>query len=355
MTEPRPRISFFGGGWIFILSALLSVFVFLWAIAGVITGTARKGGSDVASYGFDLSTCLVPIDELTPSGQPRDFLRRLDVARTMPGSEMQAFNERNRKRYVVRTSRVIGVEIGGEARAYPLYLLNGHEIIADTLGGVPIAVTYSPLCDAIAVYDRRVNGRLLDLRLSGLLHHANGILYDEPAAGGTGETASLWRQLDGKAIAGPAAARGESLVPIAGACLTTWADWLATHPDTDVPERIETNVRLYTGIDYRREHASSKVPFPHPPIPADGPALKAPMLLLDVADERVAVDLTALKTRATNGVAELDIAGRSLRVILPESEENAWRVESPAGSAIIARSGFWFAVNAIEPDRRRVP
>ncbi len=349
MSEVRPRISFLGGGWILILSALLSLGVFLWAIAGVITGTARKGGNDVASYGFDLSTCLVPPEELTPSGQPRDFLRRLEVTHTMPGSAMQAFNERNRKRYVVRSSRVIGIEIGGEARAYPLYLLNGHEVIADTLGGVPIAVTYSPLCDAIAVYDRRVNGTTLDLRLSGLLHHANGILYDDAA------TPSLWRQLDGKAIAGPAAARGDRLTPIAGACLTTWADWLASHPDTDVPERIETNVRLYTGIDYRREHASQTVPFPHAPIPASGPSLKAPILLLDVADERVAVDLTALKGRATDGVAELSIAGRSVRVLLPESEEHAWRIDVGSEAPIVARSAFWFAVHAIEPDRRMIP
>jgi hypothetical protein len=349
VSEPRPRISFLGGGWIFILSALLSIGVFLWAIAGVITGTSRKGGSDVASYGFDLSTSLVPLDELTPSGQPRDFLRRLEVTHTMPGSAMQAFNERNRKRYVVRTSRVIGVQIGDEARAYPLYLLNGHEVIIDTLGGVPIAVTYSPLCDAIAVYDRRVNGRTLDLRLSGLLHQANGILYDDAT------TPSLWRQLDGKAIAGPAAERGETLTPIAGVCLTTWADWLAAHPDTDVPERVETNVRLYTGIDYRREHASQTVPFPHAPIPANGPSLKAPMLLLDVANERVAVDLTALKDRASDGVAELEIAGRTLRIVLPESEENAWRIEDAEASPIVARSAFWFAVNAIEPDRRRLP
>jgi hypothetical protein len=127
---------------------------------------------------------------------------------------------------------VIGVTLDGESRAYPLRVLNWHEIVDDHLGATPIAVTYHPLCDSAAVFDRRVMGEVLDLRASGLLYQSNQLLYDHRDEVGT---ESLWCQLSARAIAGPAAKKGEKLVPLPFS-LVTWSVWKEKHPDTTIVE-----------------------------------------------------------------------------------------------------------------------
>ncbi len=350
MSEPAGvRLTFRDGGWVLLVAGVLSIALVLWAFAGVLSGHAPKGGFDVSSYGFDLSTCLIPREELMPSGQPRDFLQPLTVEGTMPAKAMAAFNEKHRKRYVVSDDRVIGLVIGGQARAYPLYLLNGHEVIEDTLGGTPIAVTYSPLCDGVVVYDRRVGDRTVHLRLSGILHNTNSLLYD------AGDAPSLWRQLDGRAVAGPAAARGEALTPIRGIALTTWADWTAAHPDTDVPERIEGNIGLYESISYRREHAAPTLPFPVTPMPSEELPLKAPILLVEVGAAKAALAVDRMRHAATDGLFTIELGGETIRVHLPASEGSAWRVEAASGAPVLARGAFWFAAWSILGERSPLP
>jgi phosphatidate phosphatase APP1 len=69
-------------------------------------------------------------------------------------SEIAPKNKAERIKYAVSTDRVIGITVNGESRAYPLKLMNVHEVSNDTLGGVPIAVTYSPLCDSAVIFNR---------------------------------------------------------------------------------------------------------------------------------------------------------------------------------------------------------
>lgn len=101
---------------------------------------------------------------------------------------------------------VVAVSIGGERRAYPLQLLSWHEIVNDTVGGVPVAVTYSPLCNSIIVYDRRVDGQTLVFGATGRLRAANLIMYDK-------QTESWWQQYTGEAVIGGLA--GKRLKPVA--------------------------------------------------------------------------------------------------------------------------------------------
>jgi hypothetical protein len=90
---------------------------------------------------------------------------------------------------------VIGVVIAGQAKAYPLRILMWHEIVNDELGGVPISVTYCPLCNTSIVFDRRVKGQLLDFGTTGKLRHSDMIMYDR-------QTESWWQQYSGEAVVG---------------------------------------------------------------------------------------------------------------------------------------------------------
>lgn len=91
--------------------------------------------------------------------------------------------------------RVVAVEVDGDARAYPVRYLHYHEIVNDSVGGRPLAVTWCPLCGSAVVYDRTVDGRTLEFGVSGKLADDDLVLYDR-------QTDSEWKQSAGVAIAG---------------------------------------------------------------------------------------------------------------------------------------------------------
>ena len=122
---------------------------------------------------------------------------------------------------------VIGVDINGDERAYPINVLSRHEIVNDTVGGRPIAVTYCPLCFTGIVYDRRVDGEVLEFGVSGKLVMNDLVMYDR-------QTDSLWQQILGEGIDGRY--KGTRLTPVA-ATQTTWAQWRDAHPETLVLDK----------------------------------------------------------------------------------------------------------------------
>jgi hypothetical protein len=121
------------------------------------------------------------------------------------------------------SDRVIAVERDGEARAYPLRVLNWHEIVNDDLGG-PLLVTYCPLCGSGVTAVRTVDGEATKFGVSGLLFRNALVMYDE-------RTNSLWSQIAAAAIRGEAVGTGLELVPSA---LTTWGEFRTQYPDGQV-------------------------------------------------------------------------------------------------------------------------
>jgi len=121
--------------------------------------------------------------------------------------------------------RVVEVEIGTQSVAYPLNILNWHEIVNDEVAGVPIAVTYCPLCDSVSVFDRRLtlddgSTQTLEFGVSGLLYNSNVVMYERTTNG-------LWSQVKMEAISGPHAGRSLTFLPVR---VTTFADFQANHP-----------------------------------------------------------------------------------------------------------------------------
>ena len=90
---------------------------------------------------------------------------------------------------------VISISINGDARGYPFRMLIWHEIVNDVVGGVPVAITYCPLCNSAIVFDRRTNTEILEFGVSGLLRHSDMIMYDK-------QTQSWWQQFTGEAVVG---------------------------------------------------------------------------------------------------------------------------------------------------------
>ncbi|MEM8631123.1 MAG: DUF3179 domain-containing protein [Pseudomonadota bacterium] len=135
----------------------------------------------------DFSRTSVDWIEVLSGGPPKDGIPALDVARFIPANEETRIDGRE---------PVITLEIAGQApRAYPIRYLTWHEIVNDTAGGVPVAVTFCPLCNSGMVFDRRVGGRTLSFGVSGKLRNSDMIMYDR-------ETESWWQQAVGTGIVG---------------------------------------------------------------------------------------------------------------------------------------------------------
>jgi hypothetical protein len=117
---------------------------------------------------------------------------------------------------------ILGVEFSGVAKAYPVRILNWHEVVNDDAGEQPVLISWCPLCGSGLVYDPRANARRYTFGVSGLLYQQNLLFFDH-------ETESLWSQLRGGAVAGPLAGTSLRLLPVN---MTTWRSWKAKHPQT---------------------------------------------------------------------------------------------------------------------------
>lgn len=207
---------------------------------------------------------------------------------------------------------VIGVEINGDARAYPRRIIDWHEMVNDTVGGVPVSLAYCTLCGSAILYDGRAGGAVHRFGTSGLLYRSNKLMYDRA-------TNSLWEQYTGEPVWGDLVGSGLRLA-ILPVVHTTWEEWLAAHPDTRVLDIETGHSRDYReGAAYARYFASSGLMFPVPDrrgplavkdgvyaVRHNGEVVAYPILLLgergfvedEIGGERVVVFATADRTGA---------------------------------------------------------
>lgn len=130
--------------------------------------------------------------------------------------------------YLNEDDLVFGVAINGDARAYPLRILNWHEMFNDVVGGVPVSLAYCTLCGAGILFETTVAGQAEPFTFgsSGFLYRSNKLMYDH-------QTDSLWNQFTGRPVVGPLTGTGITLT-IRPVAITAWADWLAQNPETRV-------------------------------------------------------------------------------------------------------------------------
>ena len=146
---------------------------------------------------------------------------------------------------------VFGLRIGDAARAYPLRILDWHELVNDRVGGEAVTLTYCTLCGSALAY--RAGERTFET--SGLLYRSNKLMFDH-------QTRTLWSQLEGRPVLGPLADRDLQLEVLPGV-VTTWAAWRAQHPDTTVVSFATGHERDYSvGMPYGGYFASQKLMFP---------------------------------------------------------------------------------------------
>ncbi len=157
--------------------------------------------------------------------------------------------------YLVDSEPVFGVAINGDARAYPLRILDWHEMANDVVGGKAVALAYCTLCGAGVLYDATAGDQTFQFGSSGFLFRSNKLMYDRA-------TNTLWNQLTGEPVIGKLAASKLKLkaLPVV---LTSWGEWKRQHPETKVLDLNTGHERPYEiGATYGRYFASPGTMFP---------------------------------------------------------------------------------------------
>jgi len=265
----------------------------------------------------------IRLDEAVWGGVVVDGIPALDNPAQIPPDEAD---------YIEPEELVFGVAIDGDVRAYPLRIMNWHEMFNDVVGGVPVSLAYCTLCGAGILYDTTVDGEVYTFGSSGLLFRSNKLMYDR-------NTDSLWNQLTGEPVAGQLVDSGIKL-DILPVTLTTWEDWLSDHPDTTVLSLDTGFTRVYeVGAAYGDYFASPDTMFPVAGI-GDERATKDLVYALNLDDTPKAYPLDLLAgERVTNDT----LAGQEIVLVTSDAPELIQA--EPGGAAVRAyeRGGHTFA------------
>ena len=210
-------------------------------IAGTIYASANPAFWRIAWPDTDFSKSSVDFGEIMSGGPPKDGIPSIDDPKFVPQQEYKGAAE---------TEPVITFAHKGDARAYPLRILIWHEIVNDTVGGVPVAVTYCPLCNSSIVFDRRVGSKILEFGTTGKLRMSDMVMYDR-------QTESWWQQFTGAGIVGEMTGTELAMLP---ARVESLARFRSRHPDGRVLVPGNENFRPYGNNPYLG-YDTSKRPF----------------------------------------------------------------------------------------------
>jgi hypothetical protein len=277
--------------------------------------------------GFDLSNSLVPRDQIHHGGPPRDGIPAIDDPRFLAAAEA---------RFLRDDERVLGMVRGGVAKAYPIGILNYHEIVNDRFGDEPVVVSYCPLCGTGMAFSAVAAGKVRRFGVSGLLYNSDVLLYDR-------ESESLWSQIMKQAVTGPL--RGSRLVQLP-LTHTTWRDWRERHPASLVLSTDTGHRRDYSRTPYAGYETSPDIYFPvgkvsrryHP---------KELVIGLTINDSAKVYPFAEL-SRGQHAISDT-VGGQPVRIEF-DAANRTGRVLDSRGRELPSVIAYWFAWMAFHPD-----
>lgn len=189
----------------------------------------------------------IRVEEIVWGGVRKDGIPALRNPKRIPASQAS---------YLTDDEMVFGVSLEGQTRAYPLRILDWHEMANDMVGGRTVSLAYCTLCGSGILFDTTLaDGETYTFGSSGLLYRSNKLMYDH-------QTQSLWSHLHGEPVMGPLVGKGKKL-PILPLTMTTWGEWRRRHPQTEVLSLDTGYRRNYTpGAAYGSYFRSPDTMFP---------------------------------------------------------------------------------------------
>jgi hypothetical protein len=275
-------------------------------------------------FSTDFSKHTVNYNEILSGGPPKDGIPAIDQPRFVSVGDANAWLE--------PVEPVILVEVGEDARAYPIQILMWHEIANDTVGSLPLAVTFCPLCNTAIVFERTVDGQVLDFGTTGRLRYSNLIMYDR-------QTETWWQQASGEAIAGEQAGKRLEFYP---GVIISWADFKVAHPDGQVLSRETGFSRDYGENPYAGYDDVNRPPFLYdgPETPGVLPPV-ARVLTVDLNGEAVAYPYDVLQeVRVINDI----VGGQPVVILWTEGTASALDAGSVAGGRDVGAANAYLRV-----------
>ena len=278
--------------------------------------------------GFDISDSLVPSDKIFRGGPPRDGIPSIDKPIFLPIDKYQVFDKH---------SEVLGVVHNGVAKAYPIGIMDWHEIVNDEFAGQPLVVTYCPLCGSGISFEAFKNGAPIKFGVSGLLYNSDVLLYDRT-------TQSLWSQILAKAITGPL--KGEKL-KLVNTQRMTLGSWKALHPTSLILTTQTGYSRDYYQSPYTDYHLNNRTYFP---LTHENSALpkKEWIVGIEINDHYKAYPISVLAKKKVRQFEDT-LGGFTFTLTWDKNGENI-RAIANNGKEIPVLQMFWFAWAAFHPE-----
>ena len=268
----------------------------------------------------DFSKRSVPYNEIFSGGVPRDGIPPLDNPNFIT---VTAADE-----WLAPQEPVIAFALNGAAKAYPLQILTWHEIVNDTVGGVPIIATFCPLCNSAIVFERALDGVVYDFGVSGNLRNSDLIMWDR-------QTQSWWQQLTGEAIVGELTGRQLKLLP---SSIISWQDFKAAYPDAAILSRDTGHRRDYGQNPYAGYDRADRSPFLFSGDPDDRLLPMERVAALTIGDSAAAFPFSLLETA---GVVHYTVGGQDLAVLFQPGTRSALDAPSIANSRAVGATGVF--------------
>jgi len=247
-----------------------------------------------SEFKTDFSRHSVPYSEILSGGPPKDGIPAIDHPNFVSVGEADG--------WLKPQEPVILVQVNGDSRAFPIQIVIWHEIVNAEIGGLPLAVTFCPLCNTAIAFERRLDGQVLDFGTTGRLRFSNLIMYDR-------QTESWWQQATGEAVAGQFA--GQQLV-FYPASIVAWESFKSAYPDGQVLSRETGYNRDYGRNPYAGYDDVNQTPFLYtgPTTPDLLPPM-ARVITVVLNDVAVAYPYSVLQTV---GVVNDTVAGTALAI-----------------------------------------
>jgi len=295
-------------------------------VLAVLASTTRSRGEgqripfDSSEWKTDFSKHSVLLSEIFSGGPPKDGIPAIDK----PNFDTVA----DADKWLKPLEPVILFERSGEARAYPLQILIWHEIVNDAVGGVPVAVTFCPLCNTSIVFDRRLDGRVLDFGTTGKLRFSDLVMYDR-------QTESWWQQATGEAIVGELTGKQLTFLP---AQIISWEVFRQAFPGGKVLNRKTGHSRPYGNNPYVGYDNINSSPFLYTG-PKDGrlPPMER-VVTVSLNGEDIAYPFSVMeKVRVVNDTA----GGRPIVVLFTKGVASALDGSSIPDSRDVGTAGVF--------------
>ena len=278
--------------------------------------------------GFDLENSIIFAENILQGGPPKEGI---------PSIDHPIFEQANQVDFLQEDDRILGITFKGLSRAYPIKILNWHEIINDVIEETAIVISYCPLCGTGMIFQAKVKGQALTFGVSGLLYNSDVLLYDR-------QTQTLWSQILAKAISGKGVGTKLKTMP---AIDTTWALWKQQHPDTWVLSTQTGYQRNYNQSPYGHYDSNDALYFPvvakskryHP---------KERVLGLSIKGKHKAYPFVELSRHKENKI--IDTFADQILDIEFNAEKRTGTIKDKMGNVLVTTNSFWFAWYAFHPD-----